>query len=464
MTPYLVYIIDDDPAVCQGIALALEERHQVRTFISGGEALKSLETEAPDLVLLDLGLPDLHGLEVLRRMHACSCAPLVIVITGFDDPDTIVAVMKLGAYDYVVKPLHLEAIEVRVNNALQTLRLKKEVQELQGKYLQENLPFFIGASQAIQAVMELVKQVARSPDTPVLIEGETGTGKEWVAHAIHYHGPRFQGPLVTVNCAAIPRELVESELFGYAPGAFSGARTSGKAGLIEESAGGTLFLDEIGDLSLEAQAKILRFLENGEFYRLGSTKKHQVQTRVLAATNKDLAVLIKQGQFRQDLYFRLGVIRIAVPSLNQRREDIIPLAKHFLVEFSRKFGKSFTRMAPEAMQALLSFHWQGNVRELKNLLERAVLLGPGPILSAADLGLKPSKAEAEAGAETPTSMFPPLDLQGLNFTALQESWEKHYILEALKQCGNNESRAAELLGLNHHTFRYRRKKLLPKSV
>lgn len=461
MAQFSLYVVDDDPAVREGIILALEADYQVQGCADATAAMEAVQRQVPDLVLLDIGLPDLDGLELLKRIRTFSSDPLVIIITGHEDLQTVVAAMKLGAYDYVVKPLHLESLEVRIKNALNTLRLKKEVQWLQEKYLQENLPFFIGESQAMQEVMTLVKQSARSPDTPVLILGETGTGKEWIAHALHYHSPNFQGPMVTLNCAAIPQDLLESELFGYEGGAFSGARTAGKNGLVEEAAFGTLVLDEVGDLSLEAQAKLLRFLETGEYYRVGSTRQSRVKIRVVAATNKNLPQAVRQGRFRDDLFFRLGVVTIAVPTLNQRREDILLLARHFLVEFAEKFGKTFTGIAPEAEWALLNHHWEGNVRELKNLLERGVLLSSGPILTLEGLGLKTEGNEM--ADESSAAALPPLPFGGLDLGTFQTNFERHYIQEALNRAGGNESKAAALLRLNHHTFRYRRKKVLPDA-
>ena len=318
----------------------------------------------------------------------------------------------------------------------------------------------MGESSAIQDVMEFIGMVAKSPDTPILVIGETGTGKELMARAIHYRSPNFKGPFMTVNCAAIPKDLIESELFGYEKGAFSGARASGKKGLIEEAANGTLFLDEVGDLSLEAQAKLLRFLEEREFYRVGGTKKMHIQTRVVSATNKDLDDLIEKDLFRRDLYFRLGVIKVQVPSLNERRDDIIPIAKHYLLEFANKFGKTFTGISPDAEAAFMAYNWTGHVRELKNLIERAVLIGEGPELTIKALG-------HEAGDETKTEKqikdefaFPPLLETGIDLADAQASLEKHYIKQALKMARGNESKAATLLRMNHHTFRYRKKKLL----
>jgi len=367
--------------------------------------------------------------------------------------------MKLGAYDYVVKPIHMDALEVTIGNAIETIRLRKEVQILQEQFLKENVPCFIGESNAIQDVMELIGVVAKSPDTPILIVGETGTGKELIASAIHYRSPNFKGPFIAVNCGAIPKDLVESELFGYEKGAFSGASASGKKGLIEQAVNGTLFLDEVGDLSPEAQAKLLRFLEEGEFYRVGGTKKIHIPTRVVSATNKDLEGMIEKGLFRNDLYFRLGVVKVQVPSLNERPDDVLPLASHFLLEFSHKFGKTFTGISDSAESALLGHRWTGNVRELKNVIERGVLIGKGPGLTVQDLGI----AVVEGG-EIPDQInketsSPPIPPTGIDLASIQESLERHYIEEALRIAGGNESKAARLLNMNHHTFRYRRKKL-----
>jgi transcriptional regulator with PAS, ATPase and Fis domain len=310
--------------------------------------------------------------------------------------------------------------------------------------------------------MAFIEMVAKSPDTPILILGETGTGKELIASAIHYRSPNFKGPFIPVNCAAIPKDLVESELFGYEKGAFSGAGALGKKGLMEEAANGTLFLDEVGDLSLEAQAKLLRFLETGQFYRVGGTKKLQIETRIVSATNKDLDSMIENGLFRKDLYFRVGVIKVQAPSLNERRGDIMPLAKHFIMEFSNKFGKVFTGISENAENALMTHNWTGHVRELKNLIEKGVLLGKGPILEVEDLGLA-----KKIGSETPKKstdefIFPPLPTQGIDLVSTQESLEKYYIEEAFRMAEGNESKAARLLNMNHHTFRYRRKKLQNK--
>jgi DNA-binding NtrC family response regulator len=459
MIRYSIYIVDDDPHIREGLTMALGGSFEVRAFSSGEDAIGELARNLPDLMLLDIGLPGKNGMDVLREARDLCPDMLVVMITAHEDVSMAVSAMRLGAYDYIVKPFHLESIELTVRKALETIRLRKEVKVLQEKHLIENVPFFIGESDVIRDVTEFISMVAKSATTPVLILGETGTGKELIARAIHFRSTNFNGPLVTVNCAAIPKELIESELFGYEKGAFSGARVSGKRGRVQEAEGGTLFLDEVGDLSPEAQAKLLRFLEGGEFYRLGGTEKLHVQTRVISATNKNIEDLIRRDLFRDDLYYRLGVVKMRIPSLNERRDDILPLAKHFLVEFSRDFGKEFSGIRPEAAAALKAYDWRGNVRELKNLIERGVLVGKGKELTLQDLGIGSSGKEPMLEQERYEPGFPPILPEGIDFSSVQESFEKFYIQKALKLAGGNESKAAKLLNMNHHTFRYRRKKL-----
>jgi DNA-binding NtrC family response regulator len=455
---YHLFIVDDEPTIREGIALTLGNDYQISGFGKAEEALAALEQSPPDLVLLDIGLPGMNGIEALARIKAANPHILVVMITAYEDIDSVIRAMKLGAHDYVVKPLKMDKIEVTIGNALETIRLRKEVQALQAQSLNENMPLFIGESNAIHNVMDLVHRVSRSADTPVLIEGETGTGKELLASAIHFHSPVFKGPFVAVNCAAIPKELVESELFGYRGGAFSGALASGKTGLVETAHNGTLFLDEIGDLSPEAQAKLLRFLESGEFYRVGDTKPHRVAVRIVTATNRDLSRMMADGRFREDLYFRLGVIKIQVPSLNERPEDILPLAKYYLEHFNVKFGTRFKGMSPESEQTLRTHRWSGNVRELKNLIERAVLTGRHEELTPPDLGLDSPQATG-CDASAWLKVMPGLSPEGIDLSLTLEHIERHFIDQALQLSGGNESQAARLLGLNHHTFRYRNRKL-----
>jgi transcriptional regulator with PAS, ATPase and Fis domain len=348
---------------------------------------------------------------------------------------------------------------VTIRNALETVSLRKEIRTLHEKFLTESTPILIGESSVIQNIMDVVDKVAQSVDTPVLIRGDTGTGKELVARAIHYGSPNYKGPLISVNCAAIPKELIESELFGYDKGAFSGADPGGKDGLVEKAVGGTLFLDEVGDLSQEAQAKLLRFLESGEYYRVGSTKRREASVRVVSATNRDLAQLMDDGGFRRDLFFRLAVIDIEVPSLNQRREDILPIARHFLAEFSKKFGKSFSRISPETEAALLRHRYTGNARELKNLIERGILLSSGPELTISEAYLQIDD-EVEAGEDAGLEGVPRLTESGVDLPAVIKQIEAQYMRDAISLSGGNETRAASLVGYSRDTFRYRKKKIL----
>ena len=459
MINYSIFIVDDEQTIREGISMALETNYVVEAFSNAEDAIKAMKKNFPDLILLDIGLPGMNGIEALREIKSLFPDVVVIMITAYEDAGSVISSMKLGAYDYVIKPIQMDGLEVTIKNALETISLRKEVQRLQEAYLKENLPCFIGESNAIQDVMAFIGMVATSPDTPILIQGETGTGKELIAGAIHYRSPNFKGPLITVNCAAIPKDLVESEMFGYEKGAFSGAGALGKKGLVEEAANGTLFLDEIGDLSLEAQAKLLRFLEQGEFYRVGGTKKIVIRTRVVSATNKDLDSMMKQGLFRKDLYFRLGVVKVKIPSLNERKDDIIPIAKHFLYKFSHKFGKKVVGIAPQAESALLGYNWVGHVRELKNIIEKAVLLCKNTKLTIRDLGIEeehePEKIEQINGEIS----FPPLPSSGIDLSLVLKSLEQYYFNEAMEITSGNESQAAKLLNMNHHTFRYRRKKL-----
>ena len=459
MINYSIFIVDDEQTIREGISMALETNYVVEAFSNAEDAIKAMKKKSPDLILLDIGLPGMNGIEALREIKSLFPDVVVIMITAYEDAGSVISSMKLGAYDYVIKPIQMDGLEVTIKNALETISLRKEVQRLQEAYLKENLPCFIGESNAIQDVMAFIGMVATSPDTPILIQGETGTGKELIAGAIHYRSPNFKGPLITVNCAAIPKDLVESEMFGYEKGAFSGAGALGKKGLVEEAANGTLFLDEIGDLSLEAQAKLLRFLEQGEFYRVGGTKKIVIRTRVVSATNKDLDSMMKQGLFRKDLYFRLGVVKVKIPSLNERKDDIIPIAKHFLYKFSHKFGKKVVGIAPQAESALLGYNWVGHVRELKNIIEKAVLLCKNTKLTIRDLGIEEEEEPEKIEQINGEISFPPLSSSGIDLSLVLKSLEQYYFNEAMEITSGNESQAAKLLNMNHHTFRYRRKKL-----
>ena len=459
MIPYSLFIVDDEDTIRRTLAIAFEGRYRLADFPDAESAVAAARIDPPDLVLLDLGLPGMSGIEAIPVFRAVAPEILIVVITAYEDVKSVVSAMKGGAYDYVVKPLDIDTLEMCIGNAFESIRLKKEVQALQERYLRENLPCFIGESNTIRDVMEFVGLLARSPDTPVLILGETGTGKELIASAIHYRSPNFRGPLISVNCAAIPRELIESELFGYEKGAFSGASAAGKKGMVEQAEGGTLFLDEIGDLTPEAQAKLLRFLEEGEYYRVGGTRKLTVRARVVSATNKNLRELIAKGLFREDLYYRLAVARVELPSLTERQDDIIPIALHFLLEFNRKFGRSFSGISRDAREALMRYRWKGNIRELRNFVERGVLVGRGPELTRRDLDLGEETVPVDRHPAPEETLHPLLPPEGVDLVEAHESLDRHFFGEALRLTEGNETRAAQLLRINYHTFRYRRKKL-----
>ena len=455
MTPFYLFVVDDEDIAREGVSLALKSHYTVKGFGTAEDALDALPDQVPDLILLDIGLPGMSGIEALEKIKQDYPQVLVIMITAFEDVQTVVSAMKLGAYDYIVKPLDMNGLIITVRNALETIALKKEIHLLQEKYLKKNLPVIVGESKPIKEVLATVSMAAQSIDTPVLILGETGCGKELIAQTIHYQSPLFKGPLVSVNCAAIPKELIESELFGYEKGAFSGADAAGKAGLVEEAANGTLFLDEVGDLSPDAQAKLLRFLESGEYFRVGGTRKHKVKTRVVSATNKNLLAMSQEEEgFRLDLYYRLAVVKLDVPSLNQRKEDIIPLTKFFLNTFTKKFRKAFTGLTDEAIEALQNYHWTGNVREMRNLIERAVLLGSGTQLGVEQLGIETSQSSP---VPTPFSKnnteLPNLTSEGIDLPAILQSIEKTYFEQALALASGNASKASKLLKLSRDKFR-----------
>ena len=458
MIDYTIFIVDDEPVIREGVASDLEDDYTVLAFETAEDALDAFAEKVPDLILLDIELPGLKGSEALPRFKELKNDVLIIMITAYEDIKLVISCMKKGAYDYVVKPIHMEALNLSISNALETIQLRKEIALLQEKQIRENLPCFIGQSHAIHDIMEYIEMVAKSPDTPILILGDTGTGKELIASTIHHKSPNFKGPLVTVNCAAIPKDLIESELFGYAAGAFSGASATGKKGLIEAADGGTLFLDEVGDLDLSAQAKLLRFMENGEFYKVGGTEKLTIKTRIVSATNKDLDEMITNNKFRKDLYFRLGVVKINVPSLNERQEDTVLLARYFFQLFNDKFDKALTGISDRAIELLKLYTWSGNVRELKNMMERGVLTARGTILTAEDLDLeKIDRGRVNEGLDD--TRFPPLPPTGVNLTELRLSLDRFYFKKAMEMAKGNETQAAKLLGIKHHTFRYQLKKI-----
>jgi DNA-binding NtrC family response regulator len=444
---FRILIVDDEEVIRNSIALYLRrEGYQVDVCTSGEEGLRGIEEADPDLVLLDVKLPTLGGLDVLKRAKEAKDDLIVIMITAFGSIESAVQAMKAGAYDYITKPLDLDELDVTIKKGLETVRLKKEVSLLRKERLERfNVEYVAAESVSMREVEEQIDKIARYDSSTVLIQGESGTGKELVATSIHYKSPRADKPFVVVNCAAIPKELVESELFGYESGAFTGAARQGKMGKFEMAEGGTLFFDEIGELDLSAQVKLLRFLEAREFERIGSTKPpRKIEVRVLAATNKRLIDFVNAGTFRLDLYHRLNVMSIIVPPLRERKVDVVKLAKTFLHHNNRQFGKHVRGFTPEAEQALLSYGWPGNVRELKNIMERAVFLCEREIISRTDLAI-----EIPAGAD-----LPPTGPSWAGDTVLPlDEVVRRYMHEVLEQTSGNKSLAARLLGITRKTLR-----------
>ncbi|MCK5542164.1 MAG: sigma-54-dependent Fis family transcriptional regulator [Desulfobacterales bacterium] len=460
MVRYSICIVDDEEIIRDGLELILSDEYDISCFVDAESFLAGLENIAPDLVLMDIGLPAMNGIDALNIMKKKRPDLPVIMITAFEDINMVIQSMKIGAFDFIIKPMNPDILEITIKKALSSITLRKEVKILQEKYLKDNQPCFIGKSKNIEDVMDFVNIVAKSPDTPIMILGETGTGKELIAKAIHFRSPVFQGPFIAINCSAFPNELIESELFGYEEGAFSGAKKQGKRGFIEEADNGTLFLDEVADLSLQGQAKLLRFLESGEFFKVGGTTKYKVNVRVVSATNKNLEELMDKELFRKDLFFRLCVVKAKIPSLNERRDDILPLTKYFLYEFNKKFEKNLKEISKDAQVLLLSHKFTGNVRELKNIIERASLIARSDVLTKEDLGLYQKPIDVQPIEPVPfeeqTCIIPD---NGIHLGQLLQSIEKKYMAHALKLCQENESKAARMLSMNHHTFRYKWKKL-----
>jgi two-component system nitrogen regulation response regulator NtrX len=448
MKPVRVLVVDDEPGIRQSLCGVLEDEGYRASAVESGEAcLDDLAHESFDLVLLDVWLPGIDGLETLARIQEIPFAdrPLVVMISGHGTIDTAVRSTKLGAFDFLEKPLTIPKVSIVVKNASEHRRLELENQRL--KDSSESKYRIIGESVPMKALRQQLRLMAGT-NGRVLIYGESGTGKELVAHAIHAFSLRSDEPFVEVNCAAIPEELIESELFGHRKGSFTGA-IDDKVGKFQKADGGTLFLDEVGDMSLKTQAKVLRSLEEQRFEPLGASQFIQVNVRVIAATNKHLDEEIERGNFREDLFYRLNVIPFYVPPLRERREDIPLLADYFLREFTTAYGRKPKELTPEAYRVLADYHWPGNVRELRNLMERIVIMNPQVRVDARHIPLNLARRGA---AERPVNGFASLQ-------EVRESAEREYILKKLEETGGNVSRAAELLGLERSNL-YRKMKAL----
>lgn len=451
-----ILIVDDEEAIRTSLRSILEdEGYEVAVAATGGEALKIYGTDPPDLMILDIWMPEMDGLETLRRVKEFVPATQVMMISGHGSIETAVKAIKLGAYDYIEKPLSLENVTLRVKHALEQYRLAQENRSLRTKVQQKFE--LVGHSPTMQRLRELI-QTAGPTNSRVLIGGENGTGKELVARAIHMHSTRSDHPFVAVNCAAIPETLIESELFGHEKGSFTGA-TSMKRGQFEQADGGTLFLDEIGDMSLSTQAKVLRALQEQQFTRVGGTKLMKVDVRVLAASNKDLEKEIGNGHFREDLFYRLNVVPIVVPPLRERHEDIPALVQHFMKIHAEEQGLRMKEVSPEAMAVLQRYDWPGNIRELRNLIERLMIMVPGYVIEGSQAAMSLQGRTTGALAVAVPASNPLLAKSYDSLRDARNAFEKEYISRKLREHHWNISRTAEDLKIERSHL-HRKIKLL----
>ncbi len=453
-----ILICDDERSICEMLDIALrKDGHRLETVISGEAARKKLESALYDVVVTDIRMPNVDGIEVLRYAHTVSPETAVVLITAVDDFDAAVAAVKAGgAFDYIRKgPGLVEDIRVAIAQALekQTLR-RQNVAFRRDAASRNSLDNMVGICPAMERLKQTIRTVACTNST-VLVQGESGTGKELVARAVHACSPRAAEPFVSINCGAFPETLLESELFGYVKGAFTGA-TQNKSGLFEVANGGTIMLDEISEMSLAMQVKLLRVLQERTLRPVGSTAEVQIDVRMIAATNKDLDRLVTEGAFREDLYYRLAVIPLRVPPLRERREDIPLLANHFLKKYAPAAGKSILRISPNSIPALLNYEWPGNVRQLENTIERAVALETANELRVDIPAERPrARAAAAAAGGSPVATIPP---DGLDMEAYVADLERSLINSALRQSNGVQTRAAELLKLSYRSFRHLLKK------
>jgi two-component system, NtrC family, response regulator AtoC len=448
---FKILVIDDEPILRNSLEVALKvSGYDVVTAQSGEEGLDLFRKESPDLILLDHWLPGMNGDEVLRLIREKDTDVLVIIMTAQGSIELAVNSMKMGAFDFLVKPFDLERLEMLVQRALERIRLKKEVEWLRMQYREKFSAGIIAVSQEMKDVLDLAGKVAGGADTTVLVEGETGTGKELLAEYIHFLSPRSAFPFIPLNCGAIPRELFESELFGYEKGAFTGASEKGKMGKVEAAEKGTLFLDEVVDLPPDAQVKVLRVLEEKEYFKVGGVDKKTADVRIIAATNRDLTREVAKGTFRADLYFRLNVVKIFIPPLRARTDDILPLFRFFVDRFNEQFKKRFQLIDADAEDQLLVYPWPGNIREIRNTAERIVLLEQGETIRRSHLACLGQRA----GERDERGREPALPPQGI----ILDEVEKNYIREALRMKKGNKVQAARILGITRSALLYRMEK------
>jgi DNA-binding NtrC family response regulator len=447
-----ILLVDDEPNIMELLSVALEdEGYRILEANNGTEALAQVEKEKPQVVLLDIRMPNMDGIQVLRQIKETNKTTCVIMMTAYGAMDTVLETMKLGAYDYLTKPVDLEKVKVMIRRALEAQRLAQEVaslrSELEDKYKLENI---VGKHPRMFEVYKMMGSVMDNKAT-VLILGETGTGKEVVARAIHLNGLLKDGPFVAVDCASLPCDLLESELFGHEKGAFTGAIAQ-KMGKFELADKGTLFLDEIGNLTLATQVKLLRFLQEKKIERVGGTKPIELDVRIVAATNLDLEEAIRKGSFRKDLYYRLNVVAVPLPPLRERRDDIPLLAEHFIQKFKPESKRKVKYVPPETMDLLMMYEWPGNVRELENVIERAIVIGKTEAILIEDLPLKIQKEKVASGLGLEISP------KKIPFEERVENFEKKLIIDALEKANWIQSKAAALLDTSRSIMKYKMKK------
>lgn len=443
-----ILIVDDEDLIRWSLSESLKDQYEILTAKSGEEALKKYSEEGPDLVLMDIKMPGIDGIETLKRIKQQDEYAQVIMITAFADLNTAISAMKSGAVDYIMKPFNIEEVKVIIEKSIESAKLKREYtklkEDVEKRY--ESIKI-IGKSEKIKKVLELADRVTNSDVSCVLITGESGTGKELIARHIHFNSSRRNKPFMEIDCTSLTPTLIESELFGHEKGAFTDAKTM-KRGLLEISDGGSVFLDEIAELPITSQAKLLRFIETQTFKRVGGVKDIKVDVRIIAATNRNLEEYIKEKKFRDDLYFRLNIVPIHLPPLRERREDIPELVDYFIDQFNKKFKKNIKGLDRETMEFVLQYPWPGNIRELKNTLERAVLLERENVIRKENLFLNRGLVEEQ----------PPASNEDIPESLNLEEIEKRVLLKALQEANGNKSLAARLLGITRDTLRYRMKK------
>ena len=452
-----IFVVDDDNVIRANLQEFLQmEGHEVETFSSGEDALSRISNEVPDLMLIALRLPGIDGLNLLEKVKNESQSIQVVIITGHADISSAVKAIKLGARDYIKKPFDMEEISIIVHKAESAGKIDEHLAYLH-KEEQTRLGFgeIIGTSEAIKNVFRFVRQVADSPKTTVLIRGETGTGKELVARAIHNNSDRSKNPFIEVNCSAFQETLLEAELFGHEAGAYTDAKER-KKGLVELSHEGSFFLDEIGDMNLGLQSKVLKVIEEQVFRRVGGTKQISIDTRIISATSRDLEKLVSEDKFRQDLYYRLNVAMVELPPLRDRDEDIILLAEHFVGVYNAEFKRNIRGLLPEVKSLMMRYSWPGNVRELKNVIERAVLFEKGEYISTESIRIIYASVNPETDKTVTqlTSQQTEISEEGRSLDEI----EKSFIQKALESAKGNQTRAAQMLGISREKIKYRMKK------